>query len=42
MDSKDVKRAPTARAWAVFIVATIVLLVLGYLSVPFAPPPLPT
>ena len=42
MDSKEVMPAPTVTAWALFIVATIVLLVFGYLSVPFAPPPLPT
>ena len=42
MASKEVMPAPTAAAWAVFIVAAIVLLVLGYLTIPFAPPPLPT
>jgi DoxX-like family len=39
--SRDVSPAPTAKAWAVSIVVAIVLLVLGYLSVPFAPAPYP-
>jgi hypothetical protein len=41
MASREVSPAATAKAWAMSIVAIIVLLVLGYLSVPFAPPPYP-
>ncbi len=41
LDSRVGSPAPTARAWTASIAAMIVLLVLGYFSKRFAPPPYP-